>query len=160
MFPGALRFILSCAVCLALLQSAGCSLRSGTGGGDGETVTGRAVSRVALSAVGTPYRMGGSTPEKGFDCSGLVFWAYARNGIKVPRTAAEQSGLGAAVRRSELKPGDILVFRIKSGLHTALYVGENSFVHSPSSGKTVRVDSMSKNYWQSKYIAARRVRRS
>jgi cell wall-associated NlpC family hydrolase len=116
------------------------------------------VSKVALSAVGVPYRIGGSTPEKGFDCSGLVFWAYARNGVKVPRTAAEQSGLGSSVRRAELKPGDILVFKIKSGLHTAVYVGENRFVHSPSSGKKVRVDNISGNYWKTRLLAARRVR--
>jgi hypothetical protein len=158
-FPDAARWLSVCAVCLLLAQSAGCSLRSGAGGDGGEgTASGRAVSKVALSAVGVPYRIGGSTPEKGFDCSGLVFWAYARNGVKVPRTAAEQSGLGSSVRRAEMKPGDILVFKIKSGLHTAVYVGQNRFVHSPSSGKKVRVDNISGDYWKTRFIAARRVR--
>ncbi|MDR2604001.1 MAG: C40 family peptidase [Desulfovibrio sp.] len=156
-FSGAMRWLWLCAVCLLLAQSAGCSLRGAGGGGEG-AASGRAVSKVALSAVGVPYRIGGSTPEKGFDCSGLVFWAYARNGVKVPRTAAEQSGTGSSVHRSELKPGDILVFRIKSGLHTAVYVGENRFVHSPSSGKKVRVDSISGDYWKTRLIAARRIR--
>ncbi|MDR2605448.1 MAG: C40 family peptidase [Desulfovibrio sp.] len=154
---GAMRRLCLCALCLLLVQGAGCSLRGAGGGGEG-TASGRAVSNVALSAVGVPYRIGGSTPEKGFDCSGLVFWAYTRNGVRVPRTAAEQSGAGASVRRSELKPGDILVFKIKSGLHTAVYVGENRFVHSPSSGKKVRVDSISGDYWKTRLIAARRVR--
>ncbi|MDR2125164.1 MAG: C40 family peptidase [Desulfovibrio sp.] len=157
-FSGALRFLSLCAVCLFLAQSAGCSLRSGAGGGGQGTASGRAVSKVALSAVGVPYRIGGSTPEKGFDCSGLVFWAFARNGVKVPRTAAEQSGLGSSVPRSALNPGDILVFKTKSGLHTAVYVGENRFVHSPGSGKRVRVDNISGDYWKNRLTAARRIR--
>jgi cell wall-associated NlpC family hydrolase len=156
---GVSRLLSLCAVCLLLPQLAGCSLRPGAGGGGERAVPGNAVSKVALSMVGAPYRIGGSAPEKGFDCSGLVFWAYARNGITVPRTTAEQSGTGAPVRRSELKPGDILVFRIKGGLHTAVYVGENRFVHSPGSGKKVRVDTMSGDYWTTRLVAARRVGR-
>jgi len=143
-------------LCLALFAS-GCSLSSTskTAGQDPNKVSGTAISKTALSTVGTPYVYGGSTP-KGFDCSGLVSWAYANNGVKVPRTAKEQSKLGSSVPRSALKPGDVLVFRNNRGLHTGIYTGKGRFVHSPSAGKRVRVDDMNSQYWRSKFIAARR----
>ena len=143
-------------LCLALF-AAGCSSRSTstTARPDGK-VPGTAISKTALSTVGAPYVYGGSTPAKGFDCSGLVSWAYAKNGVKVPRTAKEQSKLGASVSKSALKPGDVVVFRISSGLHTGIYTGRGRFVHSPSAGKKVRVDDMNDKYWRGKFVAARR----
>ena len=143
-------------LCLALFAS-GCSLHSTpkTAGHDSK-VSGTAISKTALSTVGTPYVYGGSTPAKGFDCSGLVAWAYASNGVKVPRTAKEQSTFGSAVPKRALKPGDLVVFRISSGLHTGIYTGRGRFVHSPSSGKRVRVDDMNSRYWRGKFVAARR----
>jgi len=143
-------------LCLALSAS-GCSLSSAPKtAGHGSKVSGKAISKTALSTVGTPYVFGGSTPTKGFDCSGLVAWAYARNGVKVPRTAKEQSTVGSSVSRSALRPGDVVVFRLNRGLHTGIYTGRGRFVHSPSSGKRVRVDDMNDRYWRSRFIAARR----
>jgi len=155
--PSAMAPILILALlCLALFAS-GCSLNNSTAktAGHGSKVSGTAISKTALSTVGTPYVWGGSSP-RGFDCSGLVAWSYARHGVQVPRTAKEQSKLGASVPRNALRPGDVVVFRISSGLHTGIYAGRGRFVHSPSTGKRVRVDNMSNGYWRGKFVAARR----
>ncbi len=143
-------------LCLALFAS-GCSLRSSSDmTSSGLKVPGAAISKTALSTVGTPYTYGGASPSKGFDCSGLVLWAFERNGVRVPRTAREQSILGFSVAQGSLKPGDLVVFKIRSGLHTGIYTGRGRFVHSPSSGKRVRVDNMNSAYWRGKFVAGRR----
>ena len=143
-------------LCLALFAS-GCSLHSAsTDVATGPKVPGASISKTALSTVGTPYSYGGSNPAKGFDCSGLVAWAFERNGVKVPRTAKEQSILGAPISQGSLRPGDLVVFQIRSGLHTGIYTGKGRFVHSPSSGKRVRVDDMNSIYWRDKFVAGRR----
>ena len=146
------KHIILALLCLALFIS-GCA--SKTAVPDGK-VSGTAISKTALSTVGTPYLYGGTTPAKGFDCSGLVSWAYASNGVKVPRTAKEQSKVGSSVSKSALKPGDVVVFRTRYGLHTGIYTGKGRFVHSPSTGKKVRVDDMNSQHWRGKFVTARR----
>jgi len=96
----------------------------------------------ATSMIGQPYRFGGSEPG-GFDCSGLVVYAAASAGIPVPRTTAEQLEFGVKVGRGELQAGD-LVFMHLSGkeLHVAIALDRQLFVHAPSSGGRVRVDSL------------------
>lgn len=144
-------------LCLLLFAS-GCSLRSSAPDmtGHGPKVPGAAISKTALSTVGAPYKYGGICPVNGFDCSGLVTWVYARNGVAVPRTAREQSRLGASVSQSSLRPGDLVVFKIRGGLHTGIYTGNGRFVHSPSSGKRVRQDAINDSYWRGKFVAGRR----
>ena len=140
-------------VCLIISTASGCSLKGKTGG----NVAGASISQTALSTVGTPYRMGGTTPSRGFDCSGLVLWAYAKHGLNVPRTAREQSSVGSAVSKGSLQKGDIVVFKISSGVHTGIYTGSGKFVHSPSRGKTVREDKIDSKYWSRRFVSGRRV---
>jgi murein DD-endopeptidase len=111
----------------------------------------------ATSMIGQPYRFGGAAPG-GFDCSGLVVYAAARAGILMPRTAAEQLELGLKVERAELRAGD-LVFMHLSGkeLHVAIALDRQLFVHAPSSGGRVRVDSLLAQPYARGFIAARRV---
>lgn len=111
----------------------------------------------ATSMIGQPYRFGGYEPG-GFDCSGLVFYAAANAGIRVPRTAAEQMEFGSKVGRAQLQPGD-LVFMHLSGkeLHVAIALDRQLFVHAPSSGGRVRVDSLLAQPYANGFIAARRV---
>jgi cell wall-associated NlpC family hydrolase len=111
----------------------------------------------ATSMIGQPYRFGGSEPG-GFDCSGLVYYAAANAGIRVPRTTAEQLEFGTNVRLAELAPGD-LVFMHLSGkeLHVAIALDRQLFVHAPSSGGRVRVDSLLAQPYANGFIAARRV---
>jgi cell wall-associated NlpC family hydrolase len=111
----------------------------------------------ATSMIGQPYRFGGAAPG-GFDCSGLVSYAAAAAGIRVPRTAAEQLEFGRPVARAELQPGD-LVFMHLSGkeLHVAIALDRQLFVHAPSSGGRVRIDSLLAPPYAKGFIAARRV---
>lgn len=152
------RYLTKQAACacllLALALSTGCSLKGSQGGGG--SGAGSAVSKTALSTVGTPYKYGGATPATGFDCSGLVSWSYKKHGVSVPRTAKEQSRMGRSVSKGGLKPGDVVVFKLRSGLHTGIYTGNGRFVHSPSSGKRVRVDNIHADYWKKCFIAGRR----
>jgi cell wall-associated NlpC family hydrolase len=106
-------------------------------------------ARTALRLVGAPYRYGGRTP-RGFDCSGLVVYSFARAGLAgLPHSAAALEELSQPVRRSELEPGDLLFFRLegKKTSHVAIYVGGDAFVHAPSSGKRVEKVSLDHVYW-------------
>ena len=112
----------------------------------------------ALNMVGTNYRYGGTHPQQGFDCSGLVQYSYKRAGIAVPRNTKLQRKSSKAVSHVRLKKGDLLFFNQagKRSGHVAIYVGNDKFVHAPSSGKTVRVDSLKNRYWRRHLASARR----
>lgn len=116
-----------------------------------------AVVNTLRSQIGVKYRYGGATPKEGFDCSGLIYWAYRQHGISLPRVASRQSHYGAPVAKNKLQPGDIVAFRIGKAYHTGIYTGNNKFIHSPSKGKRVREDSLANSYWKRHYIGARRV---
>lgn len=116
----------------------------------------------ALGLVGTPYRYGGNTPDSGFDCSGLIGYVFrGAAGLSLPRTTREMSKVGGtAIRRDALQAGDLLFFATNGGRgvsHAAIYLGEGRFVHAPSSGGTVRLDSLSNSYWQKSYLSAKRI---
>jgi cell wall-associated NlpC family hydrolase len=111
----------------------------------------------ATSMIGQPYRFGGAAPG-GFDCSGLVTYAAANAGIRVPRTALEQLRFGAPVKRAELQAGDLLFMHLSGKeLHVAIALDRQLFVHAPSSGGRVRVDSLLAEPYAKGFIAARRV---
>ncbi len=111
----------------------------------------------AHSTLGTPYVYGGTKPG-GFDCSGLVQWAYKGAGISLPRTAREQSRSGFAIQdKSKLRAGDIVAFRRPEGYHTGIYIGDGKFIHAPRTNKTVRISSMDTSYFVRNFIGARRV---
>jgi cell wall-associated NlpC family hydrolase len=116
---------------------------------------GQLAAKAALRAVGVPYRWGGSSPAGGFDCSGLVYWAYGRLGISVPHSSYALYGLGRNVPRSRLKPGDVLFF---SGLgHVGLYIGRGRMVHAPQSGRTVEIVPLGRSHYGSRLVGARRL---
>jgi cell wall-associated NlpC family hydrolase len=116
---------------------------------------GARAAHIALQAVGVPYQWGGASMTSGFDCSGLVYWAYRRLGVELPRTSYSLYDRGRRVPRSRLKAGDLLFF---FGLgHVALYLGHGRMIHSPSSGRTVEVVSLRRSYFRDRLIGARRV---
>ncbi|MDR3320680.1 MAG: C40 family peptidase [Desulfovibrio sp.] len=118
------------------------------------------VVNTAYSQIGKKYLSGGTSPATGFDCSGLVWWAYKRNGLQVPRKAVEQAYAGAAISPHNARPGDIVVFRTShspNGLHTGLHAGGSMFIHSPRKGSAVRTESMEIPYWGNKLVMVRRV---
>lgn len=112
---------------------------------------------IAQQQLGSPYRYGGNGPG-GFDCSGLVHFAYAEAGVDVPRTTGGLWQATDSVRREQLRPGDILFFRIdgKPG-HVGIYLGEDYFVHAPSTGKTVSTRSLNDRYYANRLIRGGRL---
>ena len=114
----------------------------------------------ALGALGTPYRWGGTSLRHGFDCSGLVKYAFNDATFDLPRTSnAMASGHGEKVERKDLKPGDLIFFNIKSRRvnHVAIYLGNDRFIHAPRRGKSVTIDTLKKPYWEQHYVVAKRV---
>ncbi|AYC31136.1 NlpC/P60 family protein [Pseudomonas cavernae] len=115
----------------------------------------------AVNMLGTPYRWGGSSPKRGFDCSGLVKYAFsAIDEVDLPRTSSAMSRAeGQKVARDELEPGDLLFFNIKSRRinHVAIYLGNDRFIHAPRRGKKVSIGDLNKPYWKRHYALAKRV---
>lgn len=116
----------------------------------------------AFSLVGTPYRWGGNTPDSGFDCSGLISYVYRdMAGISLPRSTRDMIVMNVpTVGREQLQTGDLVFFATSGGSqvsHAGIYVGEGRFVHAPATGGTVKLDSLSKPYWQKAYLNAKRI---
>lgn len=110
--------------------------------------------KVAKTLIGTPYVYGGHSPERGFDCSGLVYYSHAQTGRELPRTVLEQYRHSRPVLSRELRPGDLVFFRTtrRRVSHVGIYLGDGRFVHAPSSGKTVSVGSFDNDYWRKRFI--------
>ena len=114
----------------------------------------------AMGLLGVPYNRGGTSEEKGFDCSGFVRHMYEKSvGLVLPRRAEEQAKVTEEISRSELKPGDLVFFNTlkRTFSHVGIYVGDGKFIHAPRPGKAVRVDDMREAYWQQRFNGARRV---
>jgi cell wall-associated NlpC family hydrolase len=117
----------------------------------------RSMIATATSMIGQPYRFGGAAPG-GFDCSGLVEYAALSAGIRVPRTAAEQLRLGTPVDRADLQAGDLVFMHLAhKELHVAIALDRQLFVHAPSTGGHVRIDSLIAEPYAKGFIGARRV---
>ncbi len=114
----------------------------------------------ALALLGTPYRWGGTSPEGGFDCSGLVGYVFRTAlGIELPRVSRDMAQDGEKVERSSLVPGDLVFFsrRGKRVDHVGIYIGEGRFLHAPRTGRDVTVSELDTGYWSHKFLQARRV---
>jgi len=114
----------------------------------------------ALQYIGVPYRFGGSNPESGFDCSGLVNHVYRETlGIALPRTSRQLASVGAAVSRDDLRPGDLVFFNTRgsSNSHVGIYLGDGRFVHAPRARTLVRVDRIDDPGYRHLYEGARRL---
>lgn len=111
---------------------------------------------IAMQQIGVPYRYGGATPS-GVDCSGLVHYSYARAGQRLPRTTATLWSELRPVAKSNIESGDILFFRISGKMsHVGLYIGNDQFVHAPSSGRVVSVASLRSDFYRDAFIRAGR----
>ncbi len=119
---------------------------------------GYALSGTALSLRGAPYKNGGITPD-GFDCSGFVRYVYQQHGVAMPREVREQFKVGKQISRDDLEPGDLVFFSTVApgASHVGIVIGGDQFVHAPSERGVVRVESLSQQYWGSRYIGAKRV---
>jgi cell wall-associated NlpC family hydrolase len=133
------------------------SFLSGMAGKAGDVVVG------ALNMIGVRYRWGGNTPDSGLDCSGFVRYVFQDTlGMALPRRAEEMSRVGEKVSMSDLKPGDLVFFNTmrRTFSHVGIYIGDNKFVHSPSTGSTIRVDDLDEGYWEKRFTGARRIETS
>jgi cell wall-associated NlpC family hydrolase len=132
----------------------GCSSSPERSGPAGATHDGLAE---AARMVGRPYRYGGTGPNS-FDCSGLVYYAYRKAGIPVPRTTRDQYRHAEHIPVSGIRPGDLLFFRIHSrGIsHVAIYAGQGRIIHAPSSGGQVTYGELDSPYWRQRLAAAGR----
>lgn len=110
--------------------------------------------------IGTPYRRGASSPERGFDCSGLAKYVMEHFNIQLPRTSREQARVGQALSRdvSVLRPGDLLTFgKGKRISHIGIYIGNGKYVHAPTLGSRVREGSLSSGRITGWWKGARRM---
>jgi cell wall-associated NlpC family hydrolase len=114
----------------------------------------------ALGLIGVDYKFGGTSPERGLDCSGLVRYVFQQvTGVTLPRTAQEISRLGQKIPVAELMPGDLVFFNTRrlQFSHVGIYLGEGRFIHSPRQGGEVEIVTLSKDYWQKRFDGARRL---
>ena len=119
----------------------------------------KTVLQRAFALLGTPYRWGGSSPDGGFDCSGLVGYVFRSIGIDLPRVSRAMANEGVAITdRTALAEGDLVFFGRRGRVdHVGIYVGDGKFLHAPRTGRDVTVSSLTSGYWAQKYMEARRV---
>lgn len=114
----------------------------------------------AMGLLGVPYKRGGTNEASGFDCSGFVRHLYEKSvGRLLPHRAEEQARSTEVIDRNELQPGDLVFFNTmkRAFSHVGIYVGDGKFIHSPRTGKAVKVEDMRSAYWQKRFNGARRV---
>nr|WP_315485522.1 C40 family peptidase [uncultured Undibacterium sp.] len=114
----------------------------------------------AMGLLGIKYKRGGSSPENGLDCSGFVRLVFKTSSeTELPRTAKEISNKGDKVEPKDLQPGDLVFYNTlkKSFSHVGIYLGDNKFIHAPSAGGKVRIESMNVSYWKKRFNGARRI---
>ena len=129
----------------------------GSGGAAALRNRGDEIVAVAMSLRGARYRYGGATP-KGFDCSGLVFYAHRQLGLTVPRTARDQADAADSVKPRKLRRGDLVFFKINGSRvnHVGIYIGKHRFVHAPGAGKPVTVNSLDDEFYAAAFSSAGR----
>ena len=123
-----------------------------------DAAVGGAIADVAMGMVGTRYRYGGTDPLEGFDCSGLVYYAYEQAGYRVPRTSQELFRAARKISLGDADPGDLMFFQDQTKLsHVGIYLGDGLFVHAPATGQNVAVDSLESPYYQEHLVAVGRL---
>ncbi|WP_293776216.1 C40 family peptidase [uncultured Oxalicibacterium sp.] len=114
----------------------------------------------AMGMLGIRYKYGGNSPEEGLDCSGLINVIFKEAwGKELPRTSKELSREGERVEKTDLQPGDLVFYNTlrRSFSHVGIYLGDRKFIHAPSSGGQVRIESMDLDYWKKRFNGARRI---
>lgn len=144
---------------ISIALSAGCSSSPSKQSHSYDSTTPRShksekLVQIASSMLGKPYKYGGISPGTGFDCSGLVYYSHKQLGKSLPRTSSLQYRASHPVSRKNLKRGDLLFFRIyrRKISHVGIYLGDNRFIHAPSSGKQVSIAELDSPYWSKRFV--------
>jgi cell wall-associated NlpC family hydrolase len=147
---------LACVATLAALMAACAPFQRGTPGGAASN-PGAAALVAAESRIGAPYRYGGAGPDA-FDCSGLVAYSYRQAGITLPRTAAQQYAAVTPVKKLDLRPGDLVFFRLngRDVGHVGIYAGDDRLVDAPQTGGKVRMVRLDDEWYRERYVGAGR----
>lgn len=114
---------------------------------------------VANKQLGKPYKWGSSGPNS-FDCSGFTYYVYKNSSnISLPRTSKAQAKVGKTISKKDLKPGDLVFFNTsgKGISHVGIYTGDSKFIHSPTSGKSIKYENINSNYYSKKFVIAKRI---
>jgi hypothetical protein len=150
-------FVFICACAFSQNNARAAFTRHGDGLPVPHVTIGQRAASLAVREVGVPYRWGGISPAGGFDCSGLVYWAYGRLGIALPHSSYALYDEGRRVSRTRMKPGDLLFF---SGLgHVGIYIGRGRMVHAPHTGTRVQIVNLGRSSYGSAIVGIRRVSR-
>jgi cell wall-associated NlpC family hydrolase len=126
----------------------------------GSSAVVRKLTSYAYTLIGTPYKFGGYSPKTGFDCSGFVDYVFRHSGnVSLPHNAHQISRYGLSVKSSQLREGDLVFYDTNNEAysHVGIYLGNNRFIHAPSSGGSVRTENMREHYWRTHYNGARRI---
>lgn len=122
------------------------------------STAGASVADLAVQMVGIPYRYGGMDPQNGFDCSGLVYYTHTQTGIRVPRTSQAQYEAARKLSLDRAVAGDLVFFRDQQKLsHVGIYLGDGSFVHAPTSGRSVSIAELDNPYYRQHLVAVGRL---
>jgi len=122
--------------------------------------TGAAIVEYAKQYLGYKYVSGGTSPSKGFDCSGFTQYVYKHFGISINRSSGAQIKNGVAVEKSELQPGDLVIFNNDANTkigHVGIYVGDGNFIHASNPSDGVKITTLTSGYYHKRYVGARRV---
>ena len=122
--------------------------------------SGSGIVACAKQYLGCRYVAGGSSPSTGFDCSGFTSYVYKQCGISINRSSGAQASNGTAVSKSNLQPGDLVLFNNRANTsigHVGIYIGGNTFIHAGNSKTGVITTSLSDSYYAPRFVTARRV---
>ena len=116
------------------------------------------IVRTAKSFLNVPYRWGGTSPTRGFDCSGFSMTVYQLNGLNLPRSSKTQWEVGMLIDRHQLLEGDLVFFAMRGTgevSHVGIYLGDNNIIHAPGWGKRIRIDSLDEKYYRRRFVGMR-----
>ena len=128
--------------------------------GTSSSASGNNIVAYAKKYMGYKYVSGGSSPSTGFDCSGFTSYVYKQCGISISRSSSAQASNGTAVSKSNLQPGDLVIFNNRANTsigHVGIYIGGNTFIHAGNSGTGVITTSLSDSYYSARYVTGRRI---
>jgi len=111
------------------------------------------IHHIAQQQLGVRYKWGGTSPKTGFDCSGYTQYVYAKSGIKIPRTAAQQRDASQGISYAQLQVGDLIFFKTGArSNHVGIYRGNGEFIQAGSGSGRVKVERLDNPYWKKRWV--------